>query len=98
MTTRFRLMRATALSVALLAPIASVALADTPAKPQADSSGGRVAQRPNIAVVPNNGLCNAQDGVPMAGCDTPQAKQPAKSGAPNGIDYHGFPYSLGMGG
>ena len=82
----------------MLAPIASVAMADKPASRQADSSGRRVAQRPNTAVVPNNGLCNAKYGVPMADCDIPQAKQPAKSGVPNGIDYHGFPYNLGMGG
>jgi hypothetical protein len=43
----------------VLAPIASVAMADTPASRRADSSGRRVAQRPNTAVVPNTGLCNA---------------------------------------
>jgi hypothetical protein len=95
MTTQFRVIRAMALAMALSAPMASVALADSPANPQSGSSIGKVAQAPSV--VPNNGLCNAQFGVPMADCDTPQAKH-AISSQPGRVDYQGFPYNLSTGG
>lgn len=91
MTAPFRLMRALALSAAFLAPAASIALADSPAALQAgswQSNGAATVERP---VVPNNGLCNARYGVPMADCDVPHA---GKAASPGGIDYQGFPYNL----
>ena len=89
MTTPFRLMRALALSAAFLTPAASIALADSPAALQAGSwASVRSVSKP---VVPNNGLCGAQYGVPMADCDTPIA---SRGVAPGGIDYLGFPYNL----
>ena len=95
MSTQFRIMRAMALSAALLAPTTSFALADSPASLQA---GPPAARQTAQVVVPNNGLCGAQYGVPMAECDEPHATQHAENGAAGGIDYQGFPYNLPSGG
>ena len=88
MTTHFRVLRAMVLSAALSVPGASIALADSPASLQA----GSPAQSTDIErpVVPNNGLCGAQYGVPMANCDAPRSN----AVAPGGVDYQGFPYNL----
>jgi hypothetical protein len=98
MTIHFRVLRAMAVSIALSAPGASIALADSPASLQAGAPAvAYTAQAPSTLVVPNNGLCGAQYGVPMADCDKPNAAQHAK-GAANGVDYQGFPYNLSSGG
>ena len=98
MTTQFRVLRAMAVSAALLTSGASIALADTPGSLQADSwLGAPTAQAPSTVVDPNNGLCGAQYGAPMADCDRPNATQQAKAGAANGTDYQGFPYNLSSG-
>jgi hypothetical protein len=95
MTTQFGVIRAVALAMALSASGASIALADsaTDAKAQAGTSTQQVAQG-SETIVPNNGLCNAQFGVPMADCDRPHAMQQDRTGAAGNIDYLGFPYNL----
>jgi hypothetical protein len=97
MTIHFRALRAMAVSAALLAPGASIALADSPGSLQAGSPAEQTVPS-SRAVVANNGLCSAQYGVPMADCDRPGATRHAAGGGAGAIDYQGFPYNLPNGG
>jgi hypothetical protein len=98
MTTHFRVMRALSLSMALVAAAAPIALADSPAGRQTGSPAvQQLARASSTSVVPNNGLCGAQYGVPMADCDEPHVTQHASTGAAGGVDYRGFPYNLPSG-
>ena len=105
MTTHSHVIRAMALSVALLAPGASIALADSPASLQAGFDEARqaapasttMAQAPG-SIGRNNGLCNPRHGVPMSDGDTSSATPNARTGAANGSDHQCFPYNLRSGG
>jgi hypothetical protein len=102
MTTTLRFpasIRVAMLSTSLLLTGASIALADAPTT-VSQNVGTQLAARQtdptqrSAAVLPNNGLCSAQDGVPMADCDVPHAAQAGGSQ----IDFRGFPYNLPSGG
>jgi hypothetical protein len=77
MTTYFRVFRALAVSMALSASGASIALADSPASLQAGSDV-EVQTVPSTSVVAKNALRGAQ---PV---------RHAKAGAAGGVDYQGF--------
>jgi hypothetical protein len=98
MTIHFRALRAMAVSDALLAPGASIALADSPGSLQAGSPALEQTVPASRAVVANNGLCGAQYGVPMADCDHLGATRHAAGDGAGAIDYQGFPYNLPDGG